>query len=187
MAGNGAGKDIKLSFLLPLLAFLVLAGFATAALLATLRGERDVSQLPSTMIGKPVPQVDLPNLDDPLQTVRPAQFAGKPLMVNVFASWCAPCRAEAPALAVLEKDIPILGIAYKDKPSDTREFLQQYGNPFIAVGIDRDGAGGRALGVYGVPETFLLDKDGTILLRHAGPIDRRVMDDILLPQIRELE
>ena len=108
-------------------------------------------------------------------------------MVNVFASWCAPCRAEAPALAVLEKDIPILGIAYKDKPSDTREFLQQYGNPFIAVGIDRDGAGGRALGVYGVPETFLLDKDGTILLRHAGPIDRRVMDDILLPQIRELE
>ncbi|HCM08950.1 MAG TPA: DsbE family thiol:disulfide interchange protein, partial [Alphaproteobacteria bacterium] len=98
-----------------------------------------------------------------------------------------PCRAEAPALAILEEDIRILGIAYKDKPADTRTFLQQYGNPFVAIGVDRDGAGGMALGVYGVPETFLLDADGTILLRHAGPIDRRVLEDILLPRIQELQ
>ncbi len=109
------------------------------------------------------------------------------MLVNVFASWCAPCRAEAPALAILEEDIRILGIAYKDKPADTRTFLQQYGNPFVAIGVDRDGAGGMALGVYGVPETFLLDADGTILLRHAGPIDRRVLEDFLLPRIQELQ
>ena len=88
---------------------------------------------------------------------------------------------------MLEKDIRILGIAYKDKPADTSNFLQQYGDPFVAVGVDRDGAGGMTLGVYGVPETFLLDADGTILLRHAGPIDRRVLEDILLPRIRGLQ
>ena len=155
--------------------------------MATLRGERDVSQLPSTMIGKAVPEFGLPRLDAEAGDVGPAQFAGAPLLVNVFASWCAPCRAEAPALAILEEDIRILGIAYKDKPADTRTFLQQYGNPFVAIGVDRDGAGGMALGVYGVPETFLLDADGTILLRHAGPIDRRVLEDILLPRIQELQ
>ena len=90
------GSGFRLSFLLPLAVFSVLAGFASVALLATLRGERDISQLPSTMIGKPVPQVALPDLDNPQRNVGPAQFAGAPLLVNVFASWCAPCRAEAP-------------------------------------------------------------------------------------------
>ena len=187
MQDRPSGRPLRASVLIPLVAFLVLAGFATAALMATLRGERDVSQLPSTMIGKAVPDVVLPRLDAEAGDVGPAQFAGAPLLVNVFASWCAPCRAEAPALAILEEDIRILGIAYKDKPADTRAFLQQYGNPFVAIGVDRDGAGGMALGVYGVPETFLLDADGTILLRHAGPIDRRVLEDILLPRIQELQ
>lgn len=187
MQEHPSGRPPRASFLIPLVVFLVLAGFATAALLATLRGDRDVSQLPSTMIGKPVPDVVLPRLDAASSDVSPAQFTGAPLLVNVFASWCAPCRAEAPALALLEKDIRILGIAYKDKPADTGNFLQQYGDPFVAVGVDRDGAGGMALGVYGVPETFLLDADGTILLRHAGPIDRRVLEDILLPRIRGLQ
>ena len=187
MQDRPSGRPLRASFLIPLVAFLVLAGFATAALMATLRGERDVSQLPSTMIGKAVPDVVLPRFDAEAGDVGPAQFAGAPLLVNVFASWCAPCRAEAPALAILEEDIRILGIAYKDKPAETRAFLQQYGNPFVAIGVDRDGAGGMALGVYGVPETFLLDADGTILLRHAGPIDRRVLEDILLPRIQELQ
>ena len=187
MQDRPSGRPLRASFLIPLVVFLVLVGFATAALLATLRGERDVSQLPSTMIGKAVPDFVLPRFDAEAGDVGPAQFAGAPLLVNVFASWCAPCRAEAPALAILEEDIRILGIAYKDKPADTRAFLQQYGNPFVAIGVDRDGAGGMALGVYGVPETFLLDADGTILLRHAGPIDRRVLEDILMPRIQELQ
>ena len=180
MSGGGRARP---SFLIPFAGFLVLTGFATLALVATLRGERDVSQLPSAMIGKPAPSAPLPDLLDGNRTVSPAEFAGKPFLVNVFASWCAPCRAEAPALAILSEEITILGIAYKDRPEDSRDFLASYGNPFAAIGIDRDGEAGMRWGVYGVPETFLVDASGTIVLRHAGPIDRRVLDEVLRPAI----
>ena len=177
----------RLSFLIPLVGFLVLAGFATLALFATLSGERDVTQLPSAMLGKPAPTTPLPDLMNDGAAVSVADLRGGPFLVNVFASWCAPCRAEAPALALLAEDIRIMGIAYKDKPEDSRRFLTQYGNPFTAVGVDRDGAAGMAWGVYGVPETFLVDADGTIVLRHAGPIDRRVLDEVIRPAIRDLQ
>lgn len=176
----------RVSFIIPLAGFLVLAGFATVALLATLRGDRDVSQLPSAMVGKPAPAIMLPSLIDERRSVSAPDFAGRAFLVNVFASWCAPCRAEAPALALLSEDIPIFGIAYKDRPEDTRDFLTDYGNPFAAIGVDRDGNAGMKWGVYGVPETFLVDAGGTILLRHAGPIDRRVLDEVLLPAIGRL-
>ena len=181
------GGRLRLSFLIPLVGFLVLAGFATLALVATLSGERDVSQLPSAMLGKPAPAAPLPDLMNDGGAVSVTGFRGAPLLVNVFASWCAPCRAEAPALALLAKEIRIMGIAYKDKPKDTRRFLDQYGNPFAAIGVDRDGDAGMGWGVYGVPETFLVDAEGTIVLRHAGPIDRRVLDDVLRPAIRKLQ
>ena len=177
----------RLSFLIPLAGFLVLAGFATLALFATLSGERDVTQLPSAMLGKPAPTTPLPDLLNDGAAVSVADLRGVPFLVNVFASWCAPCRAEAPALALLAEDIRIMGIAYKDKPEDSRRFLTQYGNPFVAVGVDRDGAAGMGWGVYGVPETFLVDADGTIVLRHAGPIDRRVLDEVIRPAIRDLQ
>jgi cytochrome c biogenesis protein CcmG/thiol:disulfide interchange protein DsbE len=183
--GSRTGR-LRLSFIIPLAGFLILAGFATVALMATLRGERDMSQLPSAMVGKPAPAIMLPSLLDEGQTISPGDFAGRAFLVNVFASWCAPCRAEAPALVLLAGDIPIMGIAYKDRPEDSRKFLADYGNPFAAIGIDRDGDAGMKWGVYGVPETFLVGADGTILLRHAGPIDRRVLDELLLPAIREL-
>lgn len=173
----------RLAFLIPLLGFLVLAGFASVALLATLRGERDMTQLPSAMLGKPAPAIELPDLRDPSGSVSAADLAGRPFLVNVFASWCAPCRAEAPALALLAEQIDILGLAYKDRPEDSQKFLDQYGDPFVAVGVDRDGDAGMAWGVYGVPETFLVGADGTILMRHAGPIDRRVLDEVILPAI----
>ena len=185
-SGNSKGAGPRLSFIIPFAGFLVLAGFATIALLATLRGDRDISQLPSAMVGKPAPTMMLPSLLDEGQSVSAGDFAGAAFLVNVFASWCAPCRAEAPALALLSDSIPIFGIAYKDRPEDTRDFLTEYGNPFTAIGIDRDGDAGMKWGVYGVPETFLVDADGTILLRHAGPIDRRVLDDVLLPAIARL-
>lgn len=169
--------------MMPLAAFLVLAGVATLALLATLRGERDMSQLPSAMVGKPAPTLSLPDLRDANGAVSVADFAGRPFLVNVFASWCAPCRAEAPALELLSNDITIMGIAYKDRPEDTQAFLRTYGNPFAAIGVDRDGSAGMAWGVYGVPETYLVDGNGTIILRHAGPIDRRVLEEILMPAI----
>ena len=176
----------RLAFLIPLAGFLVLAGFASLALLATLRGERDMTQLPSAMVGKPAPAVALPDLRDAGGTVSAIDFKGRPFLVNVFASWCAPCRAEAPALALLSEEIEIFGIAYKDKPEDTRGFLATYGDPFEGTGIDRDGDAGMRWGVYGVPETFLVDASGTIILRHAGSIDRRVLDELLRPAIRDL-
>ena len=180
-----AGR-IRLSFIIPLAGFLILAAFATAALMATLRGDRDMSQLPSAMVGKPAPAMMLPSLIDEGRGVSARDFTGRAFLVNVFASWCAPCRAEAPALALLAEEIPIMGIAYKDRPEDSRRFLADYGNPFAAIGIDRDGDAGMKWGVYGVPETFLVGADGTILLRHAGPIDRRVLDEVLWPAIRTL-
>ena len=176
----------RLAFLIPLAGFLVLAGFASLALLATLRGERDMTQLPSAMVGKPAPAVALPDLMDAGSTVSAVDFKGRPFLVNVFASWCPPCRAEAPALALLSEEIEIFGIAYKDKPEDTRDFLATYGDPFEGIGIDRDGDAGMRWGVYGVPETFLVDASGTIILRHAGLIDRRVLDELLRPAIRDL-
>ena len=175
----------RLAFLIPLAGFLVLTGFASLALLATLRGERDMTQLPSAMVGKPAPTVALPDLGDAGSTVSAIDFEGRPFLVNVFASWCAPCRAEAPALALLSEEIEIFGIAYKDKPEETRGFLATYGDPFAGIGIDRDGDAGMRWGVYGVPETFLVDTSGTIILRHAGPINRRVLDELLRPAIRE--
>ena len=177
----------KLSFILPLIGFLILAGFAAVALFATLSGSRNPAQLPSVLISKPAPKTSVPLLDNAAATLDLATFAGRPLLVNFFASWCAPCKAEAPALTLLAETLPVIGVAYKDKPADTQAFLSQYGNPFSAIGVDRDGRLGLAWGVYGVPESFLIGTDRTILLRHAGPIDRRVLDEVLIPAIRDAQ
>ncbi|MEL0076406.1 MAG: DsbE family thiol:disulfide interchange protein [Alphaproteobacteria bacterium] len=174
---------LRLSFLLPLIGFLILAGFASVALFSTLSGTRNTGQLPSVLIGKKVPATPVPLLDDVGQSLDLAGFAGQPVLVNFFASWCAPCRAEAPALALLAERVPVIGIAYKDKPADTSAFLEQYGNPFAAIGVDRDGQLGFAWGVYGVPESYVIAADGTVLVRHAGPIDRRVLETKLLPAL----
>jgi cytochrome c biogenesis protein CcmG/thiol:disulfide interchange protein DsbE len=175
----------KLSFILPLIGFLILAGFAAAALFATLSGSRNPAQLPSVLIGKRAPATPVPLLDNGMATLDLADFAGEPLLVNFFASWCAPCRAEAPALALLAESVTVIGIAYKDKPVDTTAFLTQFGNPFSAIGVDRDGRLGFAWGVYGVPESYVIGSDGTVLLRHAGPINRRVLDEVVMPAIKE--
>ena len=175
----------KLSFILPLIGFLILAGFAAAALFATLSGSRNPAQLPSVLIGKRAPATPVPLLDNGMATLDLADFAGEPLLVNFFASWCAPCRAEAPALALLAESVIVIGIAYKDKPADTSAFLTQFGNPFSAIGVDRDGRLGFAWGVYGVPESYVIGSDGTVLLRHAGPIDRRVLDEVVMSAIKE--
>lgn len=177
---------LRLAFWLPLIGFTILVGFAALALFSTLSGKRDIAQLPSVLIGKQAPSGTVPLLFDDQKSLDLAQYAGQPILVNFFASWCAPCRAEAPALAVLAKDVTIIGIAYKDKPADTTEFLTQYGNPFAAIGLDRAGSLGLEWGVYGVPESYVIGPDGTIKLRHAGPIDRRVIDTELLPLIRSL-
>ena len=183
-------NKLRLSFLLPLLAFVVLALFGAGALFSTLSGSRDPAQLPSVLVGKPAPQTTLQRLRqrDHINenSITLKEFRGQPLLVNFFASWCAPCRAEAPSLEMISKDIAIFGIAYKDRSEDTAEFLQQFGNPFQSVVMDIDGRNGIRWGVYGVPETYLLDRNGVVVLRHAGPITRSIIENAILPPLEDL-
>ena len=175
------------TFFIPLIAFLGLAIIGGLALQGTLSGSRNPNQLPSVLIGKPTPDVSLPLLQNNQAKLALDPYRGQPLLVNFFASWCAPCRAEAPALEHLSNQISIIGIAYKDRPQDTLQFLEQYGNPFVAIGRDDDGRAGMAWGVYGVPETYLIDPSGQIKWRHAGPLTRDVITTQLLAKLAEMQ
>ena len=175
------------TFFIPIIAFLGLVIIGGLALQGTLSGSRNPNQLPSVLIGKPAPDVPLPLLQNSRAELALDAYRGQPLLVNFFASWCAPCRAEAPALEHLSNQISIIGIAYKDRPQDTLQFLEQYGNPFVAIGRDDDGRTGMAWGVYGVPETYLIDRSGQIKWRHAGPLTRDVITTQLLAKLAELQ
>ena len=175
------------TFFIPLIAFLGLVIIGGLALQGTLSGSRNPNQLPSVLIGKPAPDVPLPLLQNNQAELALDVYRGQPLLVNFFASWCAPCRAEAPALEHLSKRISIIGIAYKDRPQDTRKFLQQHGNPFVAIGRDDDGRAGMAWGVYGVPETYLIAPSGQIKWRHAGLLTRDVISTQLLAKLAEMQ
>ena len=175
------------TFFIPLIAFLGLVIIGGLALQGTLSGSRNPNQLPSVLIGKPAPDVPLPLLQNSRAELALDAYRGQPLLVNFFASWCAPCRAEAPALEHLSNQISIIGIAYKDRPQDTLQFLEQYGNPFVAIGRDDDGRTGMAWGVYGVPETYLIDRSGQIKWRHAGPLTRDVITTQLLAKLAEMQ
>ena len=174
------------TFFIPLIAFLGLAIIGGLALQGTLSGSRNPNQLPSVLIGKPTPDLPLPLLQNNQAELALGAYRGQPLLVNFFASWCAPCRAEAPALEHLSNQISIIGIAYKDRPQDTLQFLEQYGDPFVAIGRDDDGRTGMAWGVYGVPETYLIDRSGQIKWRHAGPLTRDVITTQLLAKLAEI-
>ena len=175
------------TFFIPLVAFLGLVMIGGLALQGTLSGSRNPNQLPSVLIGKPAPDMPLPLLQNNQAELELGAYRGQPLLVNFFASWCAPCRAEAPALEHLSNQISIIGIAYKDRPQDTLQFLEQYGNPFVAIGRDDDGRAGMAWGVYGVPETYLIDPSGQIKWRHAGPLTRDVITTQLLAKLAEMQ
>ena len=166
------------TFFIPIIAFLGMVIIGGLALQGTLSGSRNPNQLPSVLIGKPAPDMPLPLLQNSRAELALDAYRGQPLLVNFFASWCAPCRAEAPALEHLSNQISIIGIAYKDRPQDTLQFLEQYGNPFVAIGRDDDGRAGMAWGVYGVPE---------IKWRHAGPLTRDVITTQLLAKLAEMQ
>ena len=163
----------RLLIALPLLAFAALAVLLYRGL-----GNGDPSRLPSALIGRPAPALPLPALDgltrDNVQVpgFDPASFQGRVTLVNVWASWCIPCRTEHPQLERLATDrrIQLVGINYKDTAENARRFLGRYGNPYSAVGVDTGGRAGIEWGVYGVPETFLIGRDGRILYKHVGPI-----------------
>lgn len=175
----------RLAFILPVLAFLAVCLFASLALFASINGTRNQGESVSLLIGKQAPALPVTALNEAM--AKPlSDFAGQPVLVNVMASWCAPCRAELPALALLSNEVPVIAIAYKDRREDTAQFLSQYGNPFAAVWMDYDGTNGIKWGIYGVPETFLLDGQGRVVLRHAGPVFKDVIEDVIRPALKEL-
>ena len=171
----------RLLLLLPFTIFLVLAAYFAIGLTG------DPSKLPSNMINKPVPEFTLPGLDGG-PGLASTDLKGQVRLVNIFASWCAPCRVEHPLLVRLarEEGITIHGIAYKDKPADSQAFLDSLGNPYTSVGSDRDGRVGINFGVYGVPETYVIDKEGRIRYRHVGPLMAYDLEEVILPMLREL-
>lgn len=155
-----------------LLAFLPLAALLALGLLFGLYAlKRDPQVQPDALVGKPLPDLVLPDLDNgrPLSLRQTAQPA--PALVNIFASWCAPCEIEHPVLVDLKKQgVRVVGVAYKDAPDNTKAFLGRLGDPYAERLVDRDGRAGIELGVTGVPETYLVDADGTILAKHTGPL-----------------
>ena len=152
----------------------------------------DPTRLPSALIGKPVPKVDFPALkgltgtDGPMPGVTAADMAnGEVTVVNFWASWCGPCVQEHPLLMDLGKrGVKIVGINYKDPPPGGRRFLGRYGNPYVAVGTDQSGRGAIDWGVYGMPETFVIDKQGKIAHKHVGPITPKALKETILPAIK---
>jgi len=153
--------------------FIPLAIFLALAAVFLFRIGGDHSVVPSALIGKPAPQLALPVLDGANRpALDPASFKGNVTLVNVWASWCAPCRVEHPLLVRMAKDqrIRVAGINYKDQPANALKFLSSLGNPFAAIGVDTAGRAAIEWGVYGVPETFLVGRDGTIKYKQVGPI-----------------
>lgn len=172
----------NLLYVLPVLFFIALAGYFALAL----RPGYDPHYVPSAMIDKEAPRFMLSGLDG--QGVSRDALRGGPVLINFFASWCVPCRIEHPLLMRLaEQDhLPLYGIDYKDQPDDARKLLSQFGDPYRAVGLDRDGRVGLDFGVYGVPETYVLDGSGHIRKRFVGPLTAEQVNDELLPLLKQL-
>ena len=173
-----------LLYALPALAFAALA----AILFGALRHEEKVAGdvLPSALIGKRVPRLDLPPLDGNTQGFGPRELAqGHVIVINVFASWCAPCHSEAPVIAKLagRADFAFYGLVQKDSPAKIRAFLAEAGNPFARIALDADGRASIEWGVYGVPETFVVDGHGIVRARIVGEITEDVLEHQLLPAV----
>ena len=175
--------------LLPLLVFVALA-----ALFFFRLGAGDPSRIPSALIGHPAPETELGPLPGllaragkPLPGIVPADFKGAVTLVNVWASWCIPCHDEAPLLNALAEDkrIRLVGINYKDQPDNARRFLGRHGNPFAAAGADGNGRASMEWGVYGVPETFLVGRDGKIAYKLIGPVTEANLERVLKPEIEK--
>jgi cytochrome c biogenesis protein CcmG/thiol:disulfide interchange protein DsbE len=146
---------------------------------------RDPGYVPSPLIGKPAPEFSLPRLDDPQKKLQRADLIGKVSLVNVWATWCTGCRQEHETLLALARDgsVPIFGINWKDDPVLARQWLQQLGDPYAAVGVDEEGGTAIDWGVYGAPETFLIGADGTVLYKHIAPMTLAVWRDEFMPRI----
>lgn len=172
----------SLKFLVPLGVFIVLAAFLAVGLNLNPR------EVPSPLIGKPAPAFALARLDRPEVTIRRDELLGKVWVLNVWASWCAPCREEHPLVVDFAKRklAPVYGLNYKDQRPAGLGFLRQLGDPYEASLFDADGRVGIDYGVYGVPETFVIDKQGIIRFKHIGPLNPEVIRDKIVPLVKEL-
>ena len=169
-------------YLLPLGVFAALVMLLAAGLTLNPR------EVPSPLIGKPAPQFRLPQLHQPEQTFAPAELKGKVWILNVWASWCAACRDEHPVLTDLANSriVPVYGLNYKDKRDEAIAWLKRYGDPYDASIFDADGRVGIDYGVYGVPETYIIDKQGVIRYKHIGPLTPDIAQKKLRPLLKEL-
>ncbi len=173
-------------FLLPTIVFAILVAFFGWRLLLISRGNAP-EIIPSVMINKPAPHFDLPPLLTGTSGFKTTDLKGKVTLVNFFASWCLPCRAEHPMLdAIAGKGARLVGIAWKNKPTEAQSFIAQMGNPYDVVVTDIDGHTALDFGVYGVPETYLIDKNGVIRFKEPGPLTPEIIRNQLLPLIREM-
>ncbi len=173
----------KLRFLVPLLVF------GGLVLLFAKGLELDPRKVPSPLIDKPAPAFELPRLKQPDATLGIDDLKGQVTLLNVWASWCSGCRVEHPFLVKLARsgEIPIYGLNYKDEPADALNWLRRLGDPYTAVAVDRDGRVGIDWGVYGVPETFLIDRDGMIRYKQIGPLDEETWNSVIRPMVERLK
>jgi len=173
----------SLRFLFPLLVFAVLLLFLWTGLSLNPR------EVPSPLIGKPAPAFQLARLDDPKQTVSEQQLRGQVWLLNVWASWCVSCMQEHPVLVELAKTgvVPIYGLDYKDKRADALAWLGKHGNPYTVSISDPEGRVGIDYGVYGVPETYVIDKAGVIRYKQIGPVTPELLSEAILPLVRRLQ
>lgn len=169
-------------FLVPLAVFIVLVAFLWAGL------GHDPHEVPSPLVNKPAPAFTLPRLHETGKTFSPADMRGRVWLLNVWASWCVSCREEHPVLVEFAKTriAPIVGLNYKDQNADALRWLTQFGNPYTLSVTDADGRVGIDYGVYGVPETYVIDKAGIIRMKQIGPVTPEVLREKILPKIREL-
>ena len=177
----------RILFSLPVVGFLVIAGYFFWGL----DPERDPSELPSVLVDKPMPAFDLPPIEgwtgEGLAAAK-IEATGEVSLVNFFASWCPPCRAEHPIFMRLAADgvVPVYGVNYKDKPADAREWLTDLGDPYRTIGADRPGRAAIDWGVYGIPETFVVDAEGRIRHREPGALTPKSLRETILPLVRDL-
>jgi cytochrome c biogenesis protein CcmG/thiol:disulfide interchange protein DsbE len=171
-----------LRYLIPLGLFLVLVVFLAIGL------TRDPNELPSALLNKPAPTFRLPQLKEPEKTFSAEDMRGRVWMLNVWASWCVACRDEHPYLFEYQKSgaVPIYGLNYKDKREDALDWLGQLGDPYLLSAVDFDGRVAIDYGVYGAPESYIIDKHGTIRLKHVGPVTPDVWSRKILPLVQEL-
>jgi DsbE subfamily thiol:disulfide oxidoreductase len=173
-------------YLIPVIAFALLAGFFTYRLHLVEEGDTP-SLIPSVMIDKPAPNFSLPPLLAGEKSISGADLRGQVTLVNFFASWCVPCRAEHPYLAGLPSGlITLVGINYKDRPEDAKAWIAQLGNPYKNIGRDNEGRTAIDFGVYGVPESYLIDKQGVIRFKQTGPLTPDIIEKTIIPLAKRL-